>query len=97
MSITYKVAEYIIKQGKVNALDIADHIDDHIDTSYSWERAVDAIKTLEKVGVISPVEKGVSKLMTTVPRQILIKDLERVKQLLIEVKEPEILKGNEHK
>ena len=84
MSITYKVAEYIINQGKVNALDIAAHLD----IPYSWERAVDAIKTLEKVGVIGRVEKGPSKLMTTVPRQILITDLERIKQLLIEVKEP---------
>lgn len=88
MSITYKVAEYIIKHGKVNPLDIEEEF------KMPFFGCVKIIQELEKLKIISPIESIKAKQITTSPRRVLITDLDKVKLLLTEVVEPEILKSN---
>ena len=86
MSITLKVAEYIIKQGKVNHAAIIKEIEG-VD---NYNRSAEIIDELERCGIVG-------KFNGYELREIKITDIEKVKQLLIEVNEPEEVKAEKNK
>ena len=69
--MTLKVAEYILQQGKVNMSAIVKEVPEVA----NYNRAAEVLEELERLGIISRFN-GHS------PRDILIKDINKIKELL---------------
>lgn len=83
MDILIRVAAYVIEQDKVNMTAIMKEF------SLGQDKAYEIIETLEKSGVISPVQSFKGKQIYTKPRKVLAKDLNHIKELLTKNKNNE--------